>query len=437
MKNIYQTGKAGNKTLLEKKAVKDIQYYISNHNAVIDKVATTPDELYSLRDKLKSEYGEIPITSETPSSDSTSKSKIKNKITDPDIQPELESNSEEFDIPEGNFESEPSYSEPTTSIDSEEILENYNLSDFEEIKPGNSFDAPFKQDDLFKADNQFEIDNNNHENNFSNEEEVIQSVRNPWESRAETAEENEAIKSQSPTEEVEEITVHKEDVELSEEEKDKIALAKKTSAIATKSLAKQTAKIFDWITTGGAKWYSKISDKKLDQLEEKGLLDRNFILDDGRTISSLIDEHNELIDELLETDPEMLDELIDALLLVAQKHEIQVSPEANLGMVVITMLISKFKTGHDAKKQINKVLKKSQDIYLIQTRNLADAESRASQAEEELARLKAEKSIPSDNSDNSEEENIRRISFGSNNKKVNQIAGANINIGDNDPELVK
>jgi hypothetical protein len=169
-----------------------------------------------------------------------------------------------------------------------------------------------------------------------------------------------------------------------EEDSDKVALAESTSKKATESLAKQSAKIFEFIVEWGVKKYSKVSDKQLDRMEQEGTIDRNFLISQNKTVADLVDEHNDLIDEIIKVDPDQREDLIEALMLLAEKHQVKMSPESNLAMVVVTIIISLAKAGYDHKQQMKKTLRKVSDTYTMQKTALADAERRNAELQARL-----------------------------------------------------
>ena len=313
-----------------------------------------------------------------------------------------------------------SETEPESISDS--ATKYYDLEDFVEAKHENPFFDEFREEDLFKAGSF--IESNEDAPSKFDEPELLESedvidqgdaTPNAWDNRKGNKDRSEAMKRIQSDSETSSDT---DSSTSSESDPEKVKLAEKTSKIATRSLAKQSAKLFEWVSELAVKKYSKVSDKKLEGMEEKGLLDRSYILPNGQTVAELIEDHNSMVDELVSTDEDTREELTEALMLVAQKHKIEVSPEANLAMVVITMLIGLAKAGHDQKKIMDKTLRKISDTYIMQKRTLVEAQDRAEIAENRLANLQnngmpapSEQSMPPENPSPILESAPRNLSF--------------------------
>jgi len=405
MSSFYNKGKKGRNTSLENHAIQEIVNIMEKNGIDEVETVTTPEDLYALRDKLKAKYGSAQNTDTVQSKRGNIKAETKapvqenlDPVPDPDPDPK-----EEFTLtPEDEITTEKS-SNP-----------HFNLSDFVEVKDINPFSAPFKQEDMFKASNEFALTPNEEtattHDRFGNNPlpENSDATPNAWEIAKQRG------ASEKPIERLDVETVESSD-EM------KVKPQSETSKKATRSLAKQSAKIFQFISEWGVKKYSKVSEKHVAGLEEQDLIDRNFMVN-GKTVAELVEEHNDMIDELIKVDEDAKEDLVDALMLVAEKHQIEMSPESNLAMVVVTILISLGKAGYDAKQEMRKTLRKISDTYVLNKRGLQQAQDENAQLRAELRMLRSNNgnmgSVQPPAPEVPEESPVKSLSFGSNGDKA-------------------
>jgi len=366
MSKWYSKGK-GRKSALEHETIGKIDSLIDTHKIDISEYdsPTNPEELKNLHETLSSKYF---TTSETPQ-----ESQADTKENPPSDPVDEKFTPEESPAPE----EDPVSNEPNTPID-------YNLSDFKPISEVNPFSESFKKEDMFKLETFGAVPEDEEIELTDEPPNAEDSVPDAWEVAKKD-------RSKRDTTQIETT-----DKEPTKEDKEKVALSEKTSKKATLSLARQGAKLFEFVSELAVKKYSKISDKKIQNMEDKDLIDRNFIVPaTNKTIAELVDEHNELIDELVKVDPETREDLIEALMLVAEKHQIKMSPESNLAMVVITMLLTMGKVGYDQKQIMNKMLKKVSNQYTLSKTAMIEAERRNAQLQQQLDNIQNKTFQPS------------------------------------------
>lgn len=406
MSNWYKKGR-GRMSSVEKATVSQINDIIEEFGVDISyyEAPTTPNELNDLKDGLIAEFGQPKLKKDKfPES--------KNSLEEAEAEAKLkaESNSQDSDIEQTSEEFELEENKPADNIVESSKTDAFEITDFEEVNTPNPFAEEFKKEDMYKVSNFTDPEPLDSQIDPVNQ---IESVPNAWDIAKTTQEKPTTLEINSATPISPETT-------QTPEEKEKVKLAKKTGKVATENIAKQGAKIFEFITEIGIKKYSKISDKHLEKLEEQDLIDRNFIVK-GKTVSELIEEHNDLIDELIKTDPEMREELIEALMLVAEKHQIEMSPESNLAMVVITMLLTLGKAGYDQKKAIKKLIKKVSDQYTLGKHALSEANERNKALQQQLDNVKLNNErIPLVQTPETEPVDpapIKELSFGDNSSK--------------------
>jgi hypothetical protein len=372
MSSFYKKGKKGRNTSLENHAIKEIQEIMEANGIDSVETATTPEELYALRDKLKNKYGS---KAEAPKEE-PKQAPVEEPKQDPVEEPKQDPVEAPAENPKEEFELTPTEEEAPASSPEH----HFKISDFQPVQEINPFTAPFKKEDLFKAENEFRLDEEEvkppTEDKFSQHElpEHTDATPNAWE-----------IAKSRGDKPIESLEV--EEVSSSSDEM-KVKPQSETSKKATKSLAKQSAKIFQFISEWAVKRYAKVSEKNLNKMEEQDLIDRNFMVN-GKTVAELIEDHNDLIDEMIKVDEDMKEDLVDALMLVAEKHQIEMSPESNLAMVVITIMISLGKAGYDAKQEMRKTLRKISDTYVLNKRGLQQAQDENAQLREEIKQLRS------------------------------------------------
>ena len=362
MSSFYQRKGAGRPNATEKKLVSEIEKIISENDLDSSdvKVCETVTDLQNLRDRMKDEYS----------------SSASSAHEDP------ESESEDYEAPDPVEKTKPE----ETNVEEERSLESFDdvkMSDFEEIKPDHAFVGNFDPADLHKI-------NPNASSNISDDSypappdpqedrpKTAWEIKKEMASKVDTSERLDAFDEQPDdsapepsAKQAPEPVKDSSEAVLSEDEEKKIKLAKSASKKATKSLARQSAKIFEWILEIGVKKFTKISEKYLRKLEADGEVDRHLeITDNGKTIAQVVEAHNDNIDEIIKVDPDDRDDLIEAIMLVAEEQDLKASPMANLGMVIMTMGITLGKAGYDAQKQTKKLIKQGIDNYVVGVQKL-------------------------------------------------------------------
>lgn len=201
---------------------------------------------------------------------------------------------------------------------------------------------------------------------------VNDSTRNPWEIDTDQAQ----VVEEAPT---------TTDPNLTSDDPEKVALAEATKKKATKHIAKQAATFYAFLCEKGGNWAGRISENRLAKMEANGLIDRNFILDEDQkqTVEDFVDDHNKKLKELVVLDEDVKDDFQEALQLVMEKHQFEVTPEVNLAIVTISGIATVVKTAMDIKKDSIKILNKTSRTYTLVQNQLAEAQA-------EIARLKAQ-----------------------------------------------
>ena len=138
-----------------------------------------------------------------------------------------------------------------------------------------------------------------------------------------------------------------------------------------------------------------------------------------KTLNHLIDEHKQFLDEVIAIDPDQKEDLMQAIMLVAEKHDVQVSPESNLMMVLLNIAITIGQASHQQKKKMERMISKVSDSYVQQSQRIAPLENENEQLKEQLRVIQGGNSpvaqpvepIQTDNNNNAEEP-IKHLAFG-------------------------
>lgn len=164
---------------------------------------------------------------------------------------------------------------------------------------------------------------------------------------------------------------HEEDV-LLEEAKEKTPLDD-LPPVTKKRAAEQTA---DALLKGYArlvpepfKWFSKISEEKVEQMAFDGELDLSIEVSEGLTFDEYVRQTNEQIDEVFEVQEETLEEIREPLIEVLMEQELELTPTQRLTMAVLSHLIQMFTVALKLRKQNNRILAYQQHLtYLYSQR---------------------------------------------------------------------
>ncbi|NGF76845.1 hypothetical protein G5B10_13240 [Fluviicola sp. SGL-29] len=157
---------------------------------------------------------------------------------------------------------------------------------------------------------------------------------------------------------------HEEDV-LLEEAKEKTPLDD-LPPVTKKRAAEQTA---DALLKGYArlvpepfKWFSKISEEKVEQMAFDGELDLSIEVSEGLTFDEYVRQTNEQIDEVFEVQEETLEEIREPLIEVLMEQELELTPTQRLTMAVLSHLIQMFTVALKLRKQNNRILAYQQHL---------------------------------------------------------------------------
>lgn len=157
---------------------------------------------------------------------------------------------------------------------------------------------------------------------------------------------------------------HEEDVIL-EEAKEKTPLDD-LPPVTKKRAAEQTA---DALLKGYArlvpepfKWFSKISEEKVEQMAFDGELDLSIEVSEGLTFDEYVRQTNEQIDEVFEVQEETLEEIREPLIEVLMEQELELTPTQRLTMAVLSHLIQMFTVALKLRKQNNRILAYQQHL---------------------------------------------------------------------------
>jgi hypothetical protein len=405
MSSFYKRGR-GRKTTHEKDILKEVNDIIDANDVDTSEMEIIDnfDDLQNFRDDLVRKYGKV--REEEPE-------QVEEKPSAKKEQTE-------------QFELEETEDKPTEQITTSN--DEYSLSDFTEVKTQHAFSEGFKEEDLYKA-----------ENSFEQEPEPTNSGSEALSEPTEQAQPNDSVpdafaearKARKTRQRIESVNNDDEvSDEKSEESERKAKLSKTVSKKATKNVARQTAKIVTFLMEGGAKWYGKVPDKTLDKLEQQGKIDRHYVYDKNKnkTVAELVDEHNTFLDEVVKVDADTHDDLVEALMLVAEEHEIEVSPTNNLLLVILSMGISLFQASHTQKKEMQRTLKKMQDNYQLEIVRNGQLKQEVEQKDNKIAELEAQiKSLSfGSQNNNASESGVTQLSFGDSPKKpsISVVKGA-------------
>lgn len=157
---------------------------------------------------------------------------------------------------------------------------------------------------------------------------------------------------------------NEEDVVL-EEAKEKTPLDD-LPPVTKKRAAEQTA---DALLKGYArlvpepfKWFSKISEEKVEQMAFDGELDLSIEVSEGLTFDEYVRQTNEQIDEVFEVQEETLEEIREPLIEVLMEQELELTPTQRLTMAVLSHLIQMFTVALKLRKQNNRILAYQQHL---------------------------------------------------------------------------
>ena len=368
MSKWYKKGK-GRKSALENAQVKDIEILIEEHGIDILEYdsPTTPQELSDLRTNLINKYGTPPIKKDVFPSDVKKSEPTIEQTQEP--APEAES---------GETFEEPELTEPIAETSSPST-KTWDLSDFKPKETTSPFEASFPEQDMFKAVDSFpQIEPEPTPEPSATPTEPTDSTPNAWEVLKNRNEKLGALERIDDPDSEESKGTSNTDGEK------KVAMSSEARKKSSEAFARQTAKIFTWLSESGVKYFSKVKDKHITELEQEGLIDRNYQVG-GKTVAELLDQHHELIDEMVKVDPQSKNDLIEAIKLVAQEHEIEMSPMANLGMVIVTILLTMGQAGIQTKREFKRHLKVVSDQYVINKRQIAPMEDEIRQLKSKLS----------------------------------------------------
>jgi polyhydroxyalkanoate synthesis regulator phasin len=364
MSKFYLKGK-GRKTALERSQMSTIEELIEQHDIDISEYnpASTPHELEELRNQLVDKYGTPPVKKPETQSAKPSPAPVESNSSSGDT---------EFAEPEF-ADPEPTKAEDITSSSTR----TFDLSEFVPTQAKSPFEDHFPAEDMHKAHNDFPTIEPQPEPTKVQQTQT-DSTPNAWEvlkNRSDKVNSIDRIDDPEP--------IASEPSKSDSGDGKKVPLSSEARKKANESFARQTAKIFSWLSESGVKYFSKVKDKHITELEQEGLLDRNYEVG-GKTVAELLEQHHELIDEMVKVDPQSKNDLIEAIKLVAEEYEVEMSPMANLGMVIVTILLTMAQAGIQTKREFKRHLKKVSDQYVMQKRQITPMQNRIDELEQQL-----------------------------------------------------
>lgn len=110
------------------------------------------------------------------------------------------------------------------------------------------------------------------------------------------------------------------------------------------------------------KWFSKISEDKVEQMAFDGELDLSIEVSEGLTFDEYVRQTNEQIDEVFEVQEETLEEIREPLIEVLMEQELELTPTQRLTMAVLSHLIQMFTVALKLRKQNNRILAYQQHL---------------------------------------------------------------------------
>lgn len=112
---------------------------------------------------------------------------------------------------------------------------------------------------------------------------------------------------------------------------------------------------------------------KLRKLEMAGKLNLQMpIMNDGTTVEQWAKNHNNAVDSSIVIDDESREDLINATLLVAEKHNFEVTPEMNLGLTLGAIIVKVGSSAIALRNDSNKMLKEAQYMYETQFKKIEE-----------------------------------------------------------------
>lgn len=121
------------------------------------------------------------------------------------------------------------------------------------------------------------------------------------------------------------------------------------------------------------KWFSKISEEKVEQMAFDGELDLSIEVSEGLTFDEYVRQTNEQIDEVFEVQEETLEEIREPLIEVLMEQELELTPTQRLTMAVLSHLIQMFTVALKLRKQNNRILAYQQHLTHLYSQRVKTA----------------------------------------------------------------
>jgi hypothetical protein len=331
----YKREKRGALSSKERNLVAKIESLVDQNDVDVNELgsARNVDQLEVMLEALEEEYGSTTIESSSPKEEPTN-------FEEPKETKPVESSTEQVNVPKetGSYE----LSQFVSQENSHPFAIEFESAGRDYAKGGPTINPSIDESEQNLDDKPVE---NTESSRFS--ESATDSVASPWD--VPTDKETEFSSSRIDTDNVE------------SDDPEKTALAESTKKKATKHIAKQAANLYAIVTEKLGGWAGKISDKKLEALEEEGKIDREYVVDKGRnlTIQGIADNHNSQLKKMVKLDDDVKDDFQEALELVMEKHQFEVTPEVNLAIVTISGIATVVKTATDLKKDTMELIEKS------------------------------------------------------------------------------
>ena len=387
--SFYKRTTRGALKSIEKQLVENISNICETYNvdpSTLD-VANSIDELQDLKDVLELTHGKVSSTSKktTPPKSNTS---IESGNVD-DVEQSDSTSASEFDQPEPV--------EPNVPTPGNEAPK-FNLGDFVPQENSNAFAMEFESKGRDYAKGIIETGDstiNQNDDSVPTRSSEVDDLSDSSEATSSAPDDSTPSPWQVDTSD--EVEVKNRDQQVEEDSKsddpEKVALASATKKKATKHIAKQAASMYAIVVEKTGNWAGQISEKSLDKMEAEGTIDRQYVIDDfsNQTVDQFVDNHNNQLKDVVTLDEDVKEDFQEALELVMEKHQWEVTPEVNLAIVAISGIATVVKQGRDLRKDTMRVLEKASKTYQIVHHELVQQQDENASLKAEIERLNQSK----------------------------------------------
>jgi hypothetical protein len=385
----YKRTKPGALSTEERNLTEAIESLCQKNNVSADslKIARTVEDLEELKKSLETTAGK-------PSSSESSSEEVSETAPDQNFDVDLET--------EKALEKKPSvektHQEPIPSS-KPDISSTFEMSDFVPQENSNPFTSQFKTEGRDYTKGEVNV-GGDQKIDVNNTEAGSKTQRTPTVDEVPeigtTAPANDSTPAPWAVNTDNEIEVNNREKglqdDINSDDPEKVKLAESTKKKATKHISKQAANLYAIIVEKTGRYAGEIPEKRLDKLEREGKLDRQFIIDEksGETVEKFVDDHNKRLKDLVKLEDDVKEDFQEALELVMEKHQFEVTPEVNLAIVTISGFATTIQQARQCRNESMKVLEKAERTYKLVNEQLAQSYDRNRELEQQLLELKVQ-----------------------------------------------